>query len=299
MAVVRITCGECGAGVSSRDIRCPRCGAAFEIPGIEATSSGAEGLACKACGQRNHNPGRFCESCGAELQGGAQLLEKPGRESAASKGRRKGPRKANSSRVKLSGFHLPVALIILALGAWFVYDETTRETPPLSGPSRLPGAESSPAEVREIEQLQQTVDANPQDSEALLRLANLLQDHSAGDRGLLPRAIDAYKRYLVLNPGSENPRVDLGICYFEISKIDSLHAGRFFQLALQEMQSVYKANPKHQAAAYNLGIVSLSSGRTTESGEWFRRAMEINPDSDLGQRSKRLLEQHEFEGTIQ
>jgi tetratricopeptide (TPR) repeat protein len=185
---------------------------------------------------------------------------------------------------------MPFLVVILALGMWFVFDETRRQGTTMSNIENGTAPETTP----EIDKLQQVVDSNPEDSGSLLRLANLLQDHAASDKRLLPRAIDAYKKYLGVNPSSENPRVDLGICYFEVSKIDSLHSQRFLQLARQEMEAVYKANPKHQAAAYNLGIVSLSAGGTTESAEWFRRAMEINPDSELGHRAKRLLEQHSF-----
>jgi Tfp pilus assembly protein PilF len=65
-------------------------------------------------------------------------------------------------------------------------------------------------------------------------------------------------------------------------------------MALQEMERVYTINPHHQAAAFNLGIVQLNAGNLDEASEWLRRAASIDPNSDLGQRAKKLLDEHTF-----
>ncbi len=73
-----------------------------------------------------------------------------------------------------------------------------------------------------------------------------------------------------------------------------MNALRFISLAINEMETVHKTNPKHQAAAFNLGIVNLSAGSMEKSNEWFKKALEIDPRSNLGQRAQSLLEQHTF-----
>jgi Flp pilus assembly protein TadD len=134
------------------------------------------------------------------------------------------------------------------------------------------------------------VDSNPGDQASQLRLANLLHDS-----GLYSRAVETYRKYLSVRPQDTNARVDLGICYFELARLDSAGSQRLLGLAIAEMEKAARDSARHQPAAFNLGIVNLYAGNTQESNRWFRRAIELNGDSDLGIRAKRLLEQHSFQ----
>jgi tetratricopeptide (TPR) repeat protein len=210
-------------------------------------------------------------------------------------GKRKGKQAANREKKKgLSREHASIlGVAILVIGV-FLYNDLTRN----SGSPKIQAASSSPAnspvDQKAIDELQEVVDANPGDGPGLLRLANKLQDQSTHDPKLLYRAVDAYRRYLAINPSGQDPRVDLGICYFEISRNDPADGNNYLHMALQEMESVYKANPHHQAAAFNLGIVQLNAGNLDEASEWLRRAASIDPNSDLGRRAKKLLDEHTF-----
>jgi thioredoxin-like negative regulator of GroEL len=189
--------------------------------------------------------------------------------------------------------NLPIAALILVLAGWLVYSELSREAPK----EHVHENQAQPAgnATREIEQLQREVDANPNDHGKLLQLANMLHDQGlSGDLRFLPRAIDAYKSYLSKHPEEGNPRVDLGICYFEWAKVDTANAAGLIHMAIQEMTTVFEANPRHQAAAFNLGIVTLSSGQSLLSNEWFKRAVDIDPESELGKRARNIMEQHTF-----
>jgi tetratricopeptide (TPR) repeat protein len=188
------------------------------------------------------------------------------------------------------------AFLGLALVVGLVYHEFSREMP--SAAESVPASPEETSHGREIRALQASVDRNPQDYELLLSLANRLQDYAIQDRSLLPRAVEAYTRYLDANPASQNPRVDLGICYFELSKLEPARANEYVLMAIREMETVYNANPQHQPAAFNLGIVHLSAGHLDQATEWFRRAVTINENSELGQRAQRLLEQHAFEQSV-
>ena len=99
-----------------------------------------------------------------------------------------------------------------------------------------------------------------------------------------------------LSSGDPNARVDLGICYFELGKIDSTQSAALFSQAINEMESTLKNNPKHQPGAFNLGIVYLYSGDMKESNKWLQKTVELNPESDLGKRAKAILEQHNQAG---
>jgi tetratricopeptide (TPR) repeat protein len=111
---------------------------------------------------------------------------------------------------------------------------------------------------------------------------------------LLNDAIDAYTRYLQLKPADPNARVDLGICYFELGRSDSTQSPKLFQAAVREMKTAIASAPTHQPAAFNLGVVSLFMGDTDEATKWFRKTIDLGPDTELGRRAKNLLEQHAF-----
>jgi tetratricopeptide (TPR) repeat protein len=190
---------------------------------------------------------------------------------------------------------IPVIVLVVALGGWFIYTEFSREPPQEHVHTQDTEAGTHSEAHEEIDRLQRQVDQDPNDSGTLLRLANLLHDHSlSSDPGMLPRAIRTYQAYLEKNPSDGNARVDLGICYFELSRADTTDPAGLIHRAVEEMKTVYDANPKHQAAAFNLGIVTLSSGQTIASNDWFRRAVDIDPGSTLGKRAQSILEQHTF-----
>jgi cytochrome c-type biogenesis protein CcmH/NrfG len=200
--------------------------------------------------------------------------------------------KKNSGGKKIEPWQILAGIAALAVIGYFVYSESNSpslKTQPLGQDNTAP---VTPATMQEIEHLQKTVDANPNDAASLLRLANLLHDGGLHDTRFLFRAEQAYKQYLVLNPKDPDARVDLGIVYFELARVDSLNTDALYSQAISEMQIVARANPKHQPAAFNLGIVNLHSGNAEESSRWFQKAVDINPNSDLGTRAKRLLEQH-------
>jgi tetratricopeptide (TPR) repeat protein len=126
-----------------------------------------------------------------------------------------------------------------------------------------------------------------------LRLANLLHDNA-----LYRQAVDAYRKYLAGHPGNTNARVDLGICYFELARRDSTGSRDLLKRAIAEMEKAVQTDATHQPAAFNLGIVNLFAGDTQESNRWFKRAIELNANSDLGVRAKKLLEQHSFQSQV-
>jgi tetratricopeptide (TPR) repeat protein len=167
-----------------------------------------------------------------------------------------------------------------------------RETP--KGEAHV-HADPPPVSIQEIERLQAEADARPSDAPALLRLANILHDNAMRDSRFLLRAIETYKKYLNLQPANPDARVDLGICYFELGRVDSINNRSLFSQAIREMETAFRSSPTHQPAAFNLGIVNLNAGNLEESNKWMKKTVELNQQSELGQRAQRILEQHSFQ----
>lgn len=279
MAVAKLSCGACGVALPGPVAACPRCGEPVELPAL----SGA-GPACAVCGHRNLHPGAFCEGCGASLDRGT-----PGGTAAQ-------PRPAERVRTggKVERWKIAAGVVVGVVLLLFGYLELSRPPAPTPAATQAQPAMQGEPPMEEVRRLQEAVRANPGSSDDLLRLANRLHDLGLSAPTLLPGAIEAYTNYLKLKPGDPNARVDLGICYFELGRTDSLQSPKMFSAAVREMKAALASTPGHQPAAFNLGIVCLFMGDANESAKWFRKTIELGPDTELGTRAKNLLAQHSF-----
>jgi tetratricopeptide (TPR) repeat protein len=180
-----------------------------------------------------------------------------------------------------------------ALLAVLLYVELSRDHAPVLAsaapqtPVQMPQLQASPAV--NLEPLEAAAAADPENLDALLTLANALHDN-----GQYLRAVETYKKYLHLQPKNPDARVDMGVCYYELGLTDTVNRGRYFDLAIGEMEAAFRSAPKHQPSVFNLGIVHLQKGELEESNRWFRKTVELNAASDLGVKAQRLLEQHSF-----
>lgn len=275
MTVADIRCGACGSPLDSPT--CASCGETAALPAWagRAPSEGAGTTVCPACGHRNARAEGVCASCGTAL-GGKSLRPREG-----------GSKTARGTGLWKIGAIAGAAALLLAL----LIPEFNRSAPPPPGRPAVP--------MEEIRSLQAAAEANPGDASSLLRLANRLHDAGLSRPDLLPAAIDAYRRYLILHPSDPDARVDLGICCFELGRSDSAGRAELFRTAIAEMEAARASSPKHQAAAFNLGIVHLTMGNAEDAAAWFRKAVDDAPGSDLAKRARSLLEQHGDPGSAQ
>lgn len=290
MASPILLCGNCGAQLSEGVAYCSRCGAKVD----------RSARRCEVCGHDNTHTRENCESCGAKLPfvsgslGQAPELQAdtvPARQTKGGERRKKGRIIAPPKRAWEPWQIVSVGAIIIAVG-FFVYTELKRGQPPSSSNIQDQSAALPPDMTGEIDRLQKVVDSNPADAASTLRLANLLHDNGPRDPQSVVRAVETYKKYLVLNPNNPDARVDLGVCYFELGRGDSTRSREYFRQATDEMGKAYAAHPTHQTAAFNLGIVNLFAGNLEAASKWFTRTVEIDASSTLGARAKQLLEQH-------
>lgn len=309
MATANLACGDCGKALSQGDNFCPQCGVRIEhtaSAGVDGSSGSASTVQCAACGNVVSANSNFCESCGALLRPAATTIpqetqEPPRRppEKVETKVRKPPPprNKGKHRKFRVERWQVFTGVIVLALAAFFAYTELSREGAPSQSNSQPQGFPApSAGMLQEIDQLQRTVDANPKDAPSLLRLANLLNDAAMTNSSLLMRAINTYSKYLALKPDDPNARVDMGICYFQMARLDSNNASSLISRSIKEMETAFAANPTHQPAAFNLGIVNLNAGNFEESTKWFKKAAAIDPNSELGKKAQHLLEEHAPQG---
>jgi cytochrome c-type biogenesis protein CcmH/NrfG len=263
MAVSNV-CDHCGGTLEPGDRFCPSCG--------HAAGAGSPSSArCPLCGHENTPGDAVCASCGADLPG-----KKPKSSPAAKPQGRKSPPLKMLQSWKVTAV-LAVALVVTLI---ILRGTKSEETPKGLTPE-------STAMVKEIENLQKVVDQDPNNADALLKLANLYYDVQ-----IFPRAVVMYDRYLQFNPGNADARVDMGVSYFQLALADSANSKEYYAHAQQEIKKAIESNPKHQLAYFNLGMISLHMGNLEEANGWFKQCVAIDPTTETGKRAEQLVHQH-------
>ncbi len=295
MAVAKLVCGDCGETLAPSDVRCPSCGASIEREESASPAPAVPALPvlCAACGQSNPPGTEFCGSCGARLASRATAKGAKRERERAPRETGKRERKKGASSVGI--WQIISVAAVLALVGYLVYDQirgekTGTQVSAESGVTQdggSPAAGIGPRSV-DLKPLEDAVRENPGDAAAQLRFANALNDN-----GRLTEAIGAYRRYLAMRPKDADARTDFAICFFKQAQSDSIHRDALLHEAAGEMEQAFNNAPRpHQPSAFNLGIVYLHLNDLDRSNTWFRKAVEINPESDLGKRAQNMITQH-------
>ena len=254
---------------------------------------------CPACGHENTHGGPSCDVCGASLPKDSPsfgVATRPAERNVrrGTKDRPKSARPAGVAKRRWEPWQLVAGGILGAVVIFFLYGEWTRySSSSVSSPGVRPSTAAT-AVQEEIQRLEASIQRNPSDAPSILRLANLLHDSGLQNPHDLVHAIETYRKYLALEPGNPDARVDMGICYFELARADSMHARDLYEHAAREMKAAFAEHPKHQAAAFNLGVVYLNAGNLEESRAWFQKAIAIDARSAMGSQAKGMLNQHSF-----
>jgi len=125
-----------------------------------------------------------------------------------------------------------------------------------------PGGGGPP--MAEIQQLRDYVAKNPNDADAVLKLANLNFDiHN------WPRAQELYSQYLKLRPGNPDVLTDLGISYRETQK---------FEEALEQFRQARKLAPGHWQSYFNeVVVLAFDLKRYDEAGPVLQELQRMQP----------------------
>lgn len=140
-----------------------------------------------------------------------------------------------------------------------------QQAPPQGGPAPSAGGGTGPA-MAEVQELQTRLQQNPNDTEAILRLANLNFDIRNWSR-----AQELYAQYLELKPGDVDVMTDLGISYRETRQFDQ---------ALQMFAKAKAADPNHWEAYYNeVVVLAFDLKRMDEANQSLAKLQELQPNN--------------------
>jgi len=289
-------CPECGFKLDGNYNFCPNCGSKItqELNDqVETPERLTEIIICKNCGEENPVENVNCFSCGISLKNSSakrqnkneQRSEKNIKTISENTDANDVKKKVDQEKVLDNKKVLVisaavVAIFVLALVFSGVFDSGLQSEVPQISDESINSNDGSVnlANLEEINQLESKVKENPDDLESTLHLAHMQQD-----AGLSEKAIENYKKYLSKFPEDADARVDMGICYYNLN---------YYNTAIKEMETAIKYQPKHQIAYLNLGIVNLTAKNLEASREWFKKTVELDPNSEAGKRAQELLHSH-------
>ena len=253
-------------------------------------------IVCSICGNENSIDLETCEACGAQLEKSniKTSEEKPVADDKKTKfDKNKSKKKKNNKDSKESGkkelspkLMIYTTVILLAIALFILIASGTFDKPQ---PSTVVHQHTTPSSddphggvdlssLQRINQLETTVNNNPNNLEALLDLAHLLNDS-----GFYDKAITRYKEYLSKEPRNADVWVDMGVCYYELNQLEK---------AKEAMRKGIEIRPKHQIAHFNLGIVHLASQEIEKAKEYWRKTVELNSTTDIAKKAEELINSH-------
>lgn len=299
-------CPGCGSSLQETFKFCPSCGSYLQKLPVsdeqetqDTSVTSEKVIVCNNCGGEISAESSVCELCGIKLSGRGVVREsavkvtsekpvrkhdvssKPSAEKIKSV---KKPQQVVSKGKELDlkqvwiiiGVVAGVGLILLYAAGVFDKPSSVQQTGFSPGQTQESGIDLSNLQL--INELEAKYKANPSDNETLLQLAHLRQDS-----GLYEQAILNYQEYLSKVPDNADARIDMGVCYYSLRRYDE---------AIKEMTKALEYSPRHQIGHLNLGIVNLAANNIAKSKEWLQKAVDLNPDTDIGKRAQELLGTH-------
>jgi tetratricopeptide (TPR) repeat protein len=138
------------------------------------------------------------------------------------------------------------------------------ESPAALGATAGANGEAGGPAMAQIRELQERVQKNPEDADALLELANMNFDIRNW-----ARAVELYTRFLKLRPGSPDVLTDLGVCLKESAQPER---------ALEAFRGAQKLSPDHWRSLYNeVFVLAFELGRTAEADQALVRLRRLQP----------------------
>lgn len=233
---------------------------------------------CSHCGYKFEKDYNFCPECGTKVLGKQTEKNKRNVNQNVEKNTLNDSKNLNPKvlyGILIGG----IAIIVLIIFSSGILDstsvsDTVNQVPGQTGVSSGVNLNNMQA----INDLEEKTKQNPEDYASLLQLA-----HLKNDSGLFDAAILNYKKYLEKHPEDADARVDMGVCYFNLQDYPD---------AIKEMETALKYAPNHQIAFLNLGVVNLAAGNIEKSKEWLKKAYDLNPTNEVGQKAEQLLKNH-------
>lgn len=149
--------------------------------------------------------------------------------------------------------------------------------PPASPAAESPHGSGAPVPfMQKLAEYKTRLEKNPKDIEALVFMGNANYDIQRFEK-----AKEFYTRALEVDPNNTHVRTDLASSYRSLGETDR---------ALEELGKVLKADPNHEVALYNSGIIYLNDKNDPERARiaW-EKLVALKPNDPLSQELKKQI----------
>ena len=170
-----------------------------------------------------------------------------------------------------------IVLVVLLKDGEPAADSLPPDHPPVSAPgTEAPSKENASVSVKEtMAHLREVVAQNPNDAEALLELATLLQNaHAAGE------AAGFYERGLKIDSLNIDARIDYALCLFGLGRTAD---------ALVQSREVVRLDPGNAKGLYNIGAIHANGGRYDSARVYWNRLLKLHPDHEMAPQTRESL----------
>jgi tetratricopeptide (TPR) repeat protein len=155
--------------------------------------------------------------------------------------------------------------------------KTSLDQKPQMAPSSITRGPQAMEEASKIQTLKKIVEKDPKNLAAWVELGNLYFDTDQPQE-----AIEAYSRYLAVNPDNSDVRTDMGIMFRKLGQFDK---------AIDEFKKAAQKDPKHINCRYNLGLVLLhDKGDIKAAIKAWEDYLKVDPNSEKAQRVRAQIE---------
>lgn len=172
-----------------------------------------------------------------------------------------------------------IGLLTGFISGYFLHEVMAARQPPPAGtaaaaadlPQTPAGEPNAEAPMQQILELRDYVEANPEDAEATLVLANLNYDIRNWER-----ARDLYQRVLELGPPDPDVITDLGVCFRELGE---------YEEALERFRRAQELSDSHWQSLYNEAVVlAFDLERYEDAERIVDRLRRLQPDNERVER---------------
>jgi cytochrome c-type biogenesis protein CcmH/NrfG len=249
-------CSECGAAVATAELRCPAC----DEP-IDSTV-------------------RFCPRCGHNLT--ERVADDDVEEPVSEVVYDPVPEGRNWKAMALPFVVIPIFVLI---GLLLTRQNQSIQPPGGAASAGAMAGQDDPGVSMEmmeqvgnrIEELKASLESNPQDTTAMLSLAQMYEI-----AGRFETAAEYYEQYLKLYP--DNPQIEIALANAHFRQ-------GHFDAALKIVKDLLKRNPKYELALYNLGVLYAHTNKTDDAIETWQKLIDLYPDSDMARAAQEGMEQ--------
>ncbi len=151
------------------------------------------------------------------------------------------------------------------------------EAPPSAPSGESPHGSGAPVPfMQKLAEYKARIEKDPKDIEALVFMGNANYDIQRFEK-----AKEFYLKALEVDPNNTHVRTDLASSYRSLGETDQ---------ALEELNKVLKADPKHEVALYNSGIILLNDKNDAEkaAAAW-EKLVQLKPNDPLSQELKKQI----------